>query len=135
MAAALLSAPLAVLAIGAEAASKLPYLFQQLDNVTYRHSFDALFRGKANLAPWLGRYLKTRDGVDTPGQIVIAPGKTYELYEVCQSHNCPGNYIYVLFSPGGHKAWALFTRERGDYRFFGRPDAPRQALLTAAARR
>ena len=129
MAAALLSTQLAVFAIGAETASKLPYLFQQLDNVTYRHSFDALFRGEPNLAPWLRRYLKKRDGVDTPGEIVTAPGENYELYEVCQPHNCPGNFIYVLFSAGGHKAWALFTRKGGDYRFFGRPDAPQQALL------
>jgi hypothetical protein len=39
----------------------------------------SLFRGELNLAPWLRRYLKTRDAVDTPGQIVTAAGENYEL--------------------------------------------------------
>jgi hypothetical protein len=135
VAAALLAMQVAVFAIGARAASELPYLFQQLDHAAYRNSFNALFHGEPDLAPWLRRYLNKRDGVDTPGQIVTAAGENYELYEVCQPHNCPGNYIYVLFSRGGHKAWALFTREGGDYRFFGKPNAQQQALLTAVARR
>jgi Inhibitor of vertebrate lysozyme (Ivy) len=135
VAAALLSVQVAVCAVGARAVSELPYLYQQLDHPTYRHSFDALFRGEPNLAPWLRRYLNKRNGVDTPGQIVTAASENYELYEVCQPRNCPGNYIYVLFSRGGQKAWALFTREGGDYRFFGKPNGQQQALLTAAARR
>jgi hypothetical protein len=135
VAAALLSVQVAVFAIGAPGAFELPYLFQQLDHATYRQSLNALFRGEPNLAPWLRRYLNKRNGVDTPGQIVTAASENYELYEVCQPRNCPGNYIYVLFSRGGQKAWALFTREGGDYRFFGKPNGQQQALLTAAARR
>jgi Inhibitor of vertebrate lysozyme (Ivy) len=115
------------------AAADLPYLFQQLNNRVYKSSFDALFRGEKNLAPWLRGYLKNRNGVDTPGQMVEADGMSYELYEVCEPHNCPGNYIYVLTTPGGSKAWALFTRDGGNYRFFGKPDQQQQALLMTAA--
>lgn len=135
MGAALLSAQVALFATGVRAASDLPYLFEQLRQPAYKRSFDALFRGEGNLAPWLRRYLKTRDGVDTPGQAVLAVGEPYELYEVCQPHNCPGNYIYVVFSKGGQRAWAMFTREGGDYRFFGKPDAQQRALLEAASQR
>jgi Inhibitor of vertebrate lysozyme (Ivy) len=117
------------------AAAELPYLFQQLNSRHYKNSFRALFQGEKSLAPWLRDYLRSRNGVDTPGQMVEATGVRYELYEVCQPHNCPGNYIYVLFAPGGSKAWALLTREGGDYRFFGHPGPQQQALLSAAANR
>ena len=133
-AAALLLAQVPLFLPGALAAD-LPYLFQQLNNRVYKSSFDGLFRGEKNLAPWLRGYLKNRNGVDTPGQVVEAGGKSYELYEVCEPHNCPGNYIYVLATPGGGKAWALFTREGGNYRFFGKPDEQQQALLMTAAKR
>lgn len=116
-------------------AAELPYLFEQLKKPTYKASFNALFRSEKNLAPWLRAYLKDRNGVDTPGQTVTDKGRSYELYEVCEPHNCPGNDIYVLFTPGGGRGWGLFTKDGGNYRFFGSPDEQQRAMLTAAATR
>ena len=114
-------------------AAELPYLFEQLRKPAYNAPFNALFRSEKKLAPWLRAYLKHRNGVDTPGQTVTDKGRSYELYEVCEPHNCFGNDIYVLFTPGGSRAWGLFTKAGGNYRFFGSPDEQQRAMLTAAA--
>ena len=71
--------------------------------------------------------------MDTPGKMRSLDGKQYELYAVCQPHNCPGNFIYVLFEPGGKNAWALFTKDDGSFQFYGNPDARMQAALRAEA--
>jgi hypothetical protein len=60
-----------------------------------------------------------RDGVDSPGQTVDAPGVRYELDEVCQPCNCPGSDISVSFVPG-RKGRALSVRDGAHYRFLGR---------------
>lgn len=117
----------------AAADGTLPYLFQRLENATYRASFDALFRGQKNLEPWLRRYLKSGDGVDVPGQLRNAGGRQYELYSIYQPHHAVGNGIYVVFQPGGSAAWAVFTKESTNYRFFGTPPGPVEEILTAAA--
>ena len=114
-------------------AADLPFLFERLKDPTYNAGFAALFRGERNLAPWLQAYLKDRNGVDTPGD-TMGDGR-YELYQVCQPHNCPGNFIYTLFAPGGSRAWALLTTDGGHYRFFGNPDPQQRAMLTRAAQR
>lgn len=113
-------------------AADLPYLSQRLENPRFRATFTALLRGERNLPRWVERYLKSRNGVDTPGRS-LAHGH-YELYAVCEPHNCGGNFLYTLFLPGGGKAWALLTRDGGNYRFFGAPGPDERALLTAAGR-
>ena len=118
----------------ANAAADLPYLFQGLKDPTFNRAFAALFKNKKDLAPWLRRYLENRDGVDTPGRAIDASGTPYELYALYEPHNCGGNFIYVLFSSLGGRGWALFTKDGGNYRFFGTPDPQQRALLTAAAR-
>jgi hypothetical protein len=122
---------LTVLATPALAAD-LPYLFQRLKEPAYRTAFAALFRGRSDLDPWVRTYLRTGNGVDSPGQ--PAAGGVYELYQTCEPHNCAGNFLYTLFLPGGGKAWALLTRDGGNFRFFGNPPPKQQTLLTEAAR-
>jgi Inhibitor of vertebrate lysozyme (Ivy) len=63
----------------------------------------------------------------------VAAGR-YELYAVCEPHNCGGNFVYTLFAPDGGKAWALLTRDGGNYRFFGAPDQAQRSLLEEAAK-
>lgn len=109
-----------------------PYLYEQLEKPAYNKTFQALFKGQTNIEPWLKEYLKNRNGVDTPSEKRQVAGKTYEFYEVCEPHNCPGNTIYVLFESGGAKAWVLFTKDDGSSRFFGNPDAKIQEALKAA---
>lgn len=107
-----------------------PYLFEQLKKPVYRTSFNALFQGQHQLEPWLKGYIKTGNGVDVPSTSLVLNGQPYSLHEVCQPHNCPCNVLYVLFTPTGGRAYALFTKDDGSQRFFGNPDdAIKEALL------
>ncbi len=110
-----------------------PYLFEQLKKPAYRAAFNALFQGQHQLEPWLKGYIKTGNGVDVPSTSLVINGQAYSLHEVCQPHNCPGNVLYVLFTPEGGRAYALFTKDDGSHRFFGTPDAGLQAALLTRA--
>ena len=124
-----------VLLIGAPAAAEDgPYLFEQLKKPAYRSSFQALFQGQAQLEPWLKAYIKTGNGVDIPATTQVINGQTYSAHEVCQPHNCPGNVLYVLFTPAGSRAYALFTKDDGSQRFFGNPDDAIKAALLERTR-
>ena len=112
--------------------TKGAYLFEQLRNPVYNKTFGNLFKGQKNIEPWLKGYIANHNGVDNPGESRIVDGKIYELYAVCKPHDCPGNFIYVLFEPGGKNAWGLFTKDDGSWRFFGDPDETMQAALRNA---
>ena len=115
-------------------AADLPYLFERLRrNPTYFQTLRELLRDKS-LTPWLREYMRTRNGVDTPGKLISVGGKPYELYQVCEPHNCPGNFIYVLYDVGGEKAVALLTIEDRDFRFFGNPTPSEKDALFAASK-
>jgi hypothetical protein len=78
--------------------------------------------------------MESRNGVDTPGKLVSVGGKPYELYQVCEPHNCPGNFIYVLFKIGGEEAVALLTIEGKEYRVFGDPTSTEKDALFDASK-
>lgn len=117
---------------GANAAA-LPYLSEQLGHRNYDAPFRALFPDQANLRPWLARYLANHDGVEMPGHMVEANGQRYEIYTVCQPHNCAGNFLYVLFKPGGNAAWALLTGDGGKNSLFGAPNYQQESVLEREA--
>lgn len=110
-----------------------PYLFERLDRPEFRQTFERLFAGEENLEAWLARYIKVGDGVDFPGEIRTVQGAQYYAHQVCRPHDCPGNGLYVLFSPDGSRAWALLTVNDGSSRFFGHPDAGMQQVLQEVA--
>ena len=112
--------------------SSVSYLYEQLRNPSYETTFNALFNGQHNLEPWVKEYLKNRNGVETPAEMRVVGGKTYEFYTICQPHNCPENRIYVFFEQGGSLAWAFFTKDDGTTRFFGNPDIEMQTALMAS---
>jgi len=104
--------------------NKLPYLFERLSNPLYKPTFDKLFQDKRNISLWFVGYINTRDGVDTPGKEITIGTHAYEVYAVCQPHNCPNSFIHIVFVPGGMKAWALLTSENGHYQLFGQSQLP-----------
>ena len=130
----LLGAALLLPVVAAWAGKDAPYLFEQLKKPEYSKTLHALLAHEKNLEPWVKDYLKTNNGVDSPSQSLTVQDKPYELYQVCQPHNCGGNFIYVLFVPGGAKAWVLFTKDDGTSKFFGNPSAEIQSALKAAAK-
>jgi len=111
-----------------------PYLFEQLRNPIYKATFNGLFKGQSRLEPWLRKYLRDRDGVDSPGETTQVAGMTCELYSVCKPHQCPGNVLVVLFQPGGAKAWAMLTANGKASRYFGNPDREMEATLRSLAK-
>ncbi len=131
---ALLSVALSFPLTTAAVAKDGPYLFEQLKKPEYSKTLNALLAHEKNLEPWVKDYLKTQNGVDSPSQARTVQDKSYELYQVCQPHNCGGNFLHVLFVPGGSKAWALFTKDDGTSRFFGDPGAEIQAALKSAVK-
>ena len=117
--------------VASAAAADIPYLYQRFANPAYKTTLDNLFKGKQTVT-WLQVYLRTKNGVDNPGQAITVAGKPYELYEVCQPHNCAGNFLYVLFVPGGRAATALLTVDGSNSEFFGNPDDDQKNALQAA---
>lgn len=120
-----------LLTTGAMAEEDGPYLFDQLKKQPYKAAFKALFQGQSHLEPWLATYIRTGNGVDIPGSTLVINGLPYSVHQVCQPHNCPGNVLYVLFAPAGQRAYALFTKDDGSQRFFGKPEASLQEALLA----
>src|SRR5437868_2147297 len=97
-------AAMVVVVAGSVAAQSLPYLSDTLKAPAYKAAFDALFRGERNLPAWLLAYRKNRNGAEIPGRV---EGGSYELYGVCEPHNCSDSHILVLFVPEGSRAWAV----------------------------
>jgi hypothetical protein len=113
-------------------AEDLPYLYDQLKKPAYRGALEAALRTGKRLPPWIGVFMKTMNGVATPGNSVVVEGQTLELYAVCEPHNCGGNFLYALFEPGGGRAWALVTKDGQVLATLGSPSAAqRQALMAA----
>jgi hypothetical protein len=114
-----------------------PYFYEQLKSKSgsYRATFHALFKGQNNLEPWVKRYIEDGNGVDTPRKIRQVGRKSYELYQICEPHNCGGNFLYLLFEPGGAHAWALLTKDYSLVHYFGNPSEEIRAVLAAEAQR
>jgi hypothetical protein len=118
---------------GAASAADLPYLYDQLKSPAYRQPLQAIL-AKHKLPPWIGGFIRGGNGVASPGASVVVDGETYELYNVCEAHNCGGNFLYVLYTPHGGKAWALVTKDDAILTFLGNPTAGQREALVAASK-
>lgn len=113
----------------------LPYLYQKLGDSKYKMTFRALFAASRGVPEWVQHFITTLDGVQAPGESVTFDGKLFELYKICQPHNCSGNYLYVLFAPGGGLAWAITTKDGANFRFYGNPGEAMQKFLIGTTNR
>ena len=116
------------------AAAEEHYLYDVITKPAYKHSITAIVAGQP-LESWVKAVLSGEEGFGTPGKAVSAGGVSYELYDVCQPHNCGGNFFYVLFTPEGGQAWAVLTKDDRVLRFYGNPNAAQQRILTDATKR
>ena len=111
------------------------YLFDTLKKPAYLQSWNALFTGEKDVDAWLAAYARTKNGPATPAETVQVGGIAHQVNSVCKAHDCGDNRFYVLFAPGGTKAWGLLLRKGTKERFFGDPgDAARVALRDASRR-
>ncbi len=122
------------MATSVSAGGSEPYLFDLLRKPSYLKSWNELFKGEKDVDSWLARYAETNDGPATPRRLVQSGGITYEVTDVCKTHDCGNNIFFVVFAPNGSKAWGLLLKNKTDERFFGKPDETKKQLLRAAAR-
>lgn len=128
---ALLVVSMATVTSGAAFAEE--YLFDILAKPGYLKSWNALLRAEKQLDPWLAQYARTRNGPTAPGATVTLGGTRYQIHNVCKAHDCGDNRFYVLFAPGGARAWGLLLKKEKDERFFGNPDDEKKDALRTAA--
>ncbi len=125
----------------------LPTLSEQLDTTLngiamYKTSLAIIFgRGRsADVPSWMQHssrysYLPSFSGVETNGETVTVGGETYELYSVCEPHDCHRNFLYVLFTSGGGTAWAVTAENSNILKFYGDPNLDLQVYLTNLCRK
>lgn len=112
----------------------LIHLYQQLERPTYKLAFDRLFEGQKGLAPWVEEFIKTGNGVSSPGEMRKVGQALYEVYTICQPHNCPGHKLVVTFSIDRKSIAACSAEDGQEIRFFGEPSAEvKQMLLEVAS--
>jgi Inhibitor of vertebrate lysozyme (Ivy) len=108
-----------VLAYAAEA-TKGPILADLMKVPSYRAAWISMLAG-ATVPPWIEDYVKTLDGPTTPSIAVQVGDDTYTLGFTCQANRCGDNQLYVLFSPGGAKAWGLLLTGK-EHKWLGSPE-------------
>ena len=101
-------------------APKGPYLSELMKQPSHRAAWYGMLAGETAPA-WLEDYAKTLDGPPTPSIAVEANDQTYTLAFTCKANACAENQLYVLFSPGGAKAWGLLINA-GKHDWLGAPD-------------
>jgi Inhibitor of vertebrate lysozyme (Ivy) len=120
---------LVVLLLGSASAfaEDKPYLFDLLGDEHYLYAWNGMLAGET-VPAWVKSYAKTFDGPSTPSTDIKVGGEPYTLAFVCKAHDCGDNQLYVLFSPGGRRAWGLLI-EGDQRRWLGRPDTAIQAAI------
>jgi Inhibitor of vertebrate lysozyme (Ivy) len=104
----------------AAGAPKAPYLSDLMKQPAHRAAWYGMLAGET--APsWVEDYAKTLDGPPTPSIAVEADDETYTLAFTCKANACSDNQLFVLFSPGGAKAWGLLLTG-GEKKWLGAPD-------------
>jgi Inhibitor of vertebrate lysozyme (Ivy) len=100
--------------------TKGPILADLMNLPSYRAAWISMLAG-ATVPPWIEHYAKTLDGPATPSIAVQVGDDPYTLGFTCQANGCGDNQLYVLFSPGGAKAWGLLLTGK-KRKWLGSPD-------------
>jgi hypothetical protein len=114
----------------AGAAPQGTYLSDLLKQPAHRAAWYGMFAGETAPA-WVEEYAKTLDGPPTPSIAVDANNETYTLAFTCKANECGDNQLFVLFSPGGAKAWGLLLAG-GEKKWLGAPDETIQKAILSA---
>jgi hypothetical protein len=113
----------------------LPYLHDRTASILYGPAYRALFEDAPTVPSWLKTYNSTQNGVEMPGTRVFLDGSLFERYKVCETQDCNGAYIVVLFTPGGRQAWAISVLDGQPPVFFGHPDPAIKKVLISAVKK
>ncbi|WAC27875.1 Ivy family c-type lysozyme inhibitor [Ancylobacter sp. SL191] len=101
------------------------YLFNVVKTDPYRSAFNRMIAALRKTEPWLD------NGVTAPSVTVVARGLRFEVFSICQPHNCSDNHMQVLFSPDSTRAYGVLMTPNGA-RVFGGPNAAQLQALASA---
>ena len=97
-----------------------PLLADLLKLPQYRAAWIGMLAG-ATPPAWVEDYSKTFDGPPSPSIAIPVGADSYILAFTCKPNACDEEQLYVLFSPGGAKAWGLLLTAAGK-KWLGSPD-------------
>ena len=109
---------------------KAPLLADLMKQPTYRAAWLGMFAGETPPA-WIEDYAKTLDGPPSPSIPVMVGADLYTLGFTCKPNGCGDEQLYVLFSPGGAKAWGLLLTGK-QKKWLGSPDQSIQDAMLSA---
>ena len=84
------------------------YLFNVIDKPDYRIKWKALFDGEAGVEQWLAEYLD-KGAVEHPVELIEEGGFVFEIYSICEPHNCWGSKFEFVVSKTCPLAFGLMT--------------------------
>ena len=116
----------------ARAAEPDTYIIQLLALHPYKGNLARLVK-PATTPDWVKSIVTQGEGVAVPSKNVEIAGTPYRLDHVCKVHDCAGNTLDVLWSPGGRKVWAALIEGGKPPVMLGDPTGPQAKALTAAS--
>ena len=110
--------------------AKIPLLTDLMKQPTYRAAWIGMLAGETPPA-WIEDYAKSLDGPPSPSIPVMVGADPYTLGFTCKPNGCGDDQLYVLFSPGGAKAWGLLLTGQ-QKKWLGSPDQSIQNAVLSA---
>lgn len=113
------------------------YLFNVIDKPDYLMKWDSLFEGEVGVEKWLAEYLDN-GAVEHPVDLEEEGGFVFEIYSICEPHNCSGSKFQFVVSktcPLAHGLQTSFdevTRQFGVKLTFYDGDKPLYVLTQFA---
>lgn len=73
------------------------YLTDVIDKPDYRMKWNGLFEGEVGVEQWLAEYLDN-GAVEHPVELEVEGGFVFEIYSICEPHNCWGSKFDFVVS-------------------------------------
>ncbi|MFK8249981.1 Ivy family c-type lysozyme inhibitor [Ancylobacter terrae] len=100
------------------------YLFDVVKAAPYRDSYERLVAPLRKTARWV----VGAQGVGGASVNVNVDGRAFEVFSLCQPHDCHDNRLAVLFSADARQAYGAFRTPKGTT-YLGKPDPVQQRAL------
>lgn len=82
-----------------------PYLHELLKRPDFSGAYARIVAPR-NVPAWV-----RQGGTSTPSQRVSVAGKPWLLVQSCKPHDCPSEYVHILYEPRSQAIAALFVRD------------------------
>lgn len=110
------------------AVSQGPYLYELLEDKATRKVWTRMTNRKGTPA-----WIRKGEGPTEPTQLVEISGKPYQQATLCQQHNCPNTFFFLIGESKAYGLHADFSNPRKTRPvFYGAPPAAEKAVLQQA---